>query len=328
MGWRRRRAFKKVEFARRLWVARDSSGGDFVSVVPMTTASRYPLFFAGIPQDRHSATERDIEALFAGAAEGATIWHVDFKDAVDWLNRRVSDSYRAACEANPAPYDRNRRTPFPEEEFYWSVNLSNLHDITAAHKKAHATKVEGKFVTMLKKFTAELLPLAEAAKVCRGKAMKGRKPSGAPAKPVNPNKILKTCPCCFRQIAVDDAKIVLHGYRRPGDGATHGRCFGVDYPPLETSTAGLVAYIADRDELARQLAVNIMQCEVETEISVPRPGGSRYERVTLKKGEDGFDAALARRKRDLEWDLSGVRRHIVHLRAELGRWEANATPAV
>lgn len=54
--------------------------------------------------------------------------------------------------------------------------------------------------------------------------------------------ILGTCGVCEREIAVQDGKLVHHGYRRPGDGQIHGDCFAVGYEPYERSTEASVAY--------------------------------------------------------------------------------------
>lgn len=52
------------------------------------------------------------------------------------------------------------------------------------------------------------------------------------------------CPCCFRVQKLDDnGGLVLHGYQRPGDGYTHGSCFGVGHKPLEVSVEGTEAYL-------------------------------------------------------------------------------------
>lgn len=53
-----------------------------------------------------------------------------------------------------------------------------------------------------------------------------------------------TCPCCFLNVKLKNGYTVLHGYKRPGDGATSGRCFGVGYPPFEVSREGTRDYLA------------------------------------------------------------------------------------
>lgn len=41
---------------------------------------------------------------------------------------------------------------------------------------------------------------------------------------------------CEREIALQDRRLVHHGYRRPGYGSIEGDCFGVGYEPYERST--------------------------------------------------------------------------------------------
>lgn len=271
----------------------------------------FPLFFALIPAQKLPAVERAVGLILDGAASDGVIYNVEFKDAKDCLNRALYDAYRLV-ESSAQPVRDSE-----EDRFSWEVRVSYVNDLTTAHKKLTNTKVTGAFVTAARAFVAELLPLATAAAACRAKAIKGRKPSGSPAKPVNLDKIVKTCPCCFRPIAIGDGKMVLHGYRRPGDGHTQGQCFGVNFLPLEESTAGLEAYIENREEKVRFIGVRLAQADGFEAITVPKWGNGRREPVTVKRGEQGFDAALAAFKDDLNWELRGVKSHLRTLRAKL-----------
>ncbi len=52
-----------------------------------------------------------------------------------------------------------------------------------------------------------------------------------------------TCPACWRNIKIKEGTgqhptLVLHGYRRPGTGATHGQCPCIYMPPYEVSVVG------------------------------------------------------------------------------------------
>lgn len=51
-----------------------------------------------------------------------------------------------------------------------------------------------------------------------------------------------TCGVCEREIAIQDGRLVHHGYKRPGYGHIVGDCFAVGYEPYERSTAASVAY--------------------------------------------------------------------------------------
>lgn len=281
-------------------------------------SSPFPLFFSLVAAEKLPRAERAVAVILAGAAEGAVIYNVDFKDASDALNRLVYDA-RCALLDGISPKCGNEREPTDLLKFSWDMNPSSLHDIFAAHKKAHATKLSGAFVDATRAFTAELLPLAEASKVCRLKVVKGRKPSCAPAKPVNPDKVVKTCPCCFRAIAVgEDRKIVLHGYERPGRGFLRGKCFGVNFPALEESTVGLEAYIADRAAAAESLQKQLAGLDARNEHTYLKwVKGGRQELVTVKRGEADFAAVAAKIKEENSWGLRSVESHLRLLRAKL-----------
>lgn len=61
-----------------------------------------------------------------------------------------------------------------------------------------------------------------------------------------------TCGVCFCNVKIPGGRLALHGYRRPGDGYTHGRCGGTDYQPFELS---VVATEKELGFLRNQLAV-------------------------------------------------------------------------
>lgn len=52
-------------------------------------------------------------------------------------------------------------------------------------------------------------------------------------------KIVKTCPVCFRHIAVKNGIMVHHGYKRPTTGVQTASCEGTRFKPLEVSSEGL-----------------------------------------------------------------------------------------
>lgn len=56
-------------------------------------------------------------------------------------------------------------------------------------------------------------------------------------------RVVGTCPVCEHQQKITPrGAMVLHGYRRPGDGSIEGDCFGVGLPPYEVSSEGCVKY--------------------------------------------------------------------------------------
>lgn len=52
-----------------------------------------------------------------------------------------------------------------------------------------------------------------------------------------------SCPVCFQNIKLNNGRMVLHGYKRPGHGSTEGNCFGYGYPAFELKVDGVKAYL-------------------------------------------------------------------------------------
>ena len=80
-----------------------------------------------------------------------------------------------------------------------------------------------------------------------------------------------TCGCCFENMKREGngrAALVLHGYRRPGDGAVHGRCYGVGYQPFEVSVEATQDYLTDvlipQHEKAERNLAHLKSGEVKT----------------------------------------------------------------
>lgn len=48
-------------------------------------------------------------------------------------------------------------------------------------------------------------------------------------------RLLGTCPICEGTFKLHLKRLVHHGFKRPGDGAIHGDCYAVNYPPYEVS---------------------------------------------------------------------------------------------
>lgn len=98
-----------------------------------------------------------------------------------------------------------------------------------------------------------------------------------------------TCPACWGNFKLGNGALVVHGYERPGWGHIKGSCFGVGYPPVETSPLGAVEYrdqvlkpslAGERESMARAKAGEIEKFEI---------GRDRF----VKKGEPGFDLRLS-----------------------------------
>ncbi len=66
-----------------------------------------------------------------------------------------------------------------------------------------------------------------------------------------------TCQACFGEYKVNEKshQVVFHGYQRPGDGYTIGRCSGTDHAPFEYDTALTVLIIGQHRDAAERQAI-------------------------------------------------------------------------
>ncbi len=149
------------------------------------------------------------------------------------LSKHYSDDVRDKMRARESEWNIDTR------KIMSSILMSSLTDVKSATNKLNKIKQSGLNFDELHTFIKTHSPLVEAVDFLKGHIVKGRAPSAAPAEPVNPNKVVKTCPCCFRQIAVRNDKMVHHGFERPGYGYQTQSCWGIRFAPLETSLEGL-----------------------------------------------------------------------------------------
>jgi hypothetical protein len=188
-------------------------------------------------------------------------------------------------------------------------------------KRLDASDAAGPAVEAMRALTAEVLPLAEAARELKELVVKGRAPV-AP-KPVNPDQVRGTCSCCFRDTTVlDTGRMAHHGYQRPGDGYQSASCSGVRFLPLEVSTEGLEWLVwtvseklgADRERLSRRDEMNTITYEAhEKGKLVPRK---------ISRGEEGWDKTFRAWTRMMEHAVQTGERQLDHLEGELETWRA------
>ncbi|MFA6230916.1 MAG: hypothetical protein WC617_12220 [Rhodanobacter sp.] len=180
---------------------------------------------------------RQFDVLAEGAASGQ-IRNVVYNDARETVSRAVEVAWKAVR----GPHTDGRWLKLPEEvrDLDSKISVWGIHNVTAAYKRLVGTKVVHPLIANMRALAIELAPLVTALADLKTKIVKGRAPSTGPSKPENPNKVVKTCPCCFRKIAVVRGKMAHHGYKRPGMGWQTGSCPGIRFKPLEVSNEGLV----------------------------------------------------------------------------------------
>jgi hypothetical protein len=149
------------------------------------------------------------------------------------------------------------------------------------------------------------------------------------------------CPCCFGDYIADKstgAKMVHHGYERPGDGMIHGDCYGVGYAPYEVSCEGTKMYlgIVQSELTARQAQLKGLAKLTEVRYQTgrgtyeTRPGirHGQYvpEYATAKKGSREFKQEIASQRLKLEGHITSLTRHIADLTVKIDTWTPQAFP--
>lgn len=269
---------------------------------------RFPELFAGTPEARHARITAAISLIEDGAAGSRSVRTVEFKEA----NQAVS-FYIAGLFNGHLSKDDAKGLDF------WSKSNTpmNLHEIIGFHSRVSKVQSDGsRYIIRCKTIADELMPLAVKAAQLRPNLTKGRDTSKQTRD--NPDKIGKTCPCCFRPIAVDDTtgKMVLHGYKRPGHGYTLGRCFGVGFPDLETSSEGLIAFIAFIEQSMLRDKSALDRQDDRTEIEFTARDNPRETHV-VRKGDPDFPRHLESIKDKLRLQIASHSHQIRILKTKL-----------
>ena len=287
----------------------------------MSVADRYPLMTAGMEERRVARFEEAVDALLAGAEEGA-IRKVIYDDA----KRTLGDAVYKGFDNVRGPYFHGGRwESLPEDVRKLDEKLgipSSLHDVLALHKRLSKTTVEHPVVDAMKRFAAEALPLAEAAAALKDKLVKGRvvNPEG-PAKPVNPNKVIGTCPCCSRGIAVTGGTMAHHGYERPGTGYQTDSCAGIRFKPLEVSSEGLAWLVETMQQHLDQLRKTYEGREsIRSLVRIDRRNQRVEVTPDMPEWRREFASWVATTERDIRWLESDLER----LEPMLRDWKPNA----
>jgi hypothetical protein len=238
-------------------------------------------------------------AVIRQGVEAGQIRNVALADAKFTLNRGVEEVWKQRVDTPFFFKGKFEHLPQEIHDLYFDIKVYGVHDVLAASRKLAKVTARAAVVDVMRALLAELLPLAEAVAGLKDKVVKGRAPRTAPAKAANPNKDVKTCPCCFRPIAVVAGTMAHHGYRRPGHGSQTASCPGVRFPPLEVSTEGLAWLI----EMTRN-SLNDTRAALakkDTITTLPKLVGQKL--VDTKLGDPNWAVELQRHVARLEQAL-------------------------
>lgn len=280
----------------------------------------FPSFF-GFHASRPRYQERFEEALdlLNSSLAKSSIRNVEMKDLKRSCSDAASEGYKFAI-LEPFVYAQKFMSlPSSVQELEMSISpISGIHSLPSVKKKLDGFKGEPhECVTALRKWVDEFLPLAKAIETLKPNVVMGRAPSTEPPKPVNPNKDVKTCPCCFRPIAVVASTMAHHGYKRPGNGFQTRSCPGINFKPLELSPAGLV-YMSE----AHANSIEIVKKALEDAPAIKSFKRTfRKVETVVTQGEPGFDDLMKVHVHGLERDLSYHERDKAMFDERIASWK-------
>lgn len=261
---------------------------------------------------------RQFDVLAEGAASGQ-IRNVVYNDAREIVSRAVEVAWKDVR----GPYTDGRWLKLPQEvrDLDGQINVWGIHNVSAAYKRLVGTKVVHPLISDMRELAIELAPLATALADLKTKIVKGRAPNTGPSKPENPNKVVKTCPCCFRKIAVIQGKMAHHGYKRPGFGSQTSSCPGIRFKPLEVSNEGLVWLIGTyREDLANCKAALAGRDQLDM-LMVRRGLGVAKVTPDMPEWKQELRFWSAR----IEWDIQGLTDSLPRLEKILADWKPEKT---
>ena len=133
-----------------------------------------------------------------------------------------------------------------------------------------------------------------------------------------------TCPCCFANVKLRDGDIVLHGYVRPGDGYTVGKCFGVRYEPYEVSTKGTenlrAIYKGDLARSKKNLAA-LKADDFTGPLKVDKGSARGPKWVAINLGDEGWALVLKVNIANIEMEIRHTERDIKTLTEKIDAWK-------
>lgn len=264
--------------------------------------------------------EKMLDTLNSAIAHGS-VRNAVFKDVKEDAGRICDDSAEYLVKRPFFFAGRGNEQPEELNDVYYKMYISGAHILTSLKKRIDKLTIDNDCSQAMKKWVNEFIPLTNALESLKPNIVKGRAPSEGPAKPVNPNKDVKTCPCCFRPIAVVAKTMAHHGYQRPGNGYQTQSCPGIKFKPLELSPDGL-HYMLNNHKEAK--AENEKTLELAPQINSFKEFvrvGIKRELVDITRDDHRFKAYYERHVRELETDIRWRTEEIAMFEERIANWK-------
>lgn len=145
-----------------------------------------------------------------------------------------------------------------------------------------------------------------------------------------------TCGVCSQNVKMEGigkgTTLVLHGYLRPGDGATHGECFGRGYEPHELSPKAAADFLAQRlipDRDGAAIYLRRLRTGEVTRIQTDMPSRHNNWKATyVSKGEPHWERVLREETGSSEHRLKMAQRFVDTFTAKVASWKPDELPEI
>ena len=265
-------------------------------------AQQFPMLQAHLSPRAAARFAEAVEAVMLGS-EAGSIRNAVLIDAKQAISRALDDAWEKHVQ-RPYFWANYDGLAQPLRDLSNDVTVTCLHDVLAASKRLAKTTLQAPAVNAMRALVAEAMPLALAVSLLK-------------------DKVIKTCPVCFRPIAVVSGTMALHGYKRPASGWQTASCAGVRFEPLEVSSDGLAWLLGKlREQLAISAAMHANRESKPDHLLAKRTHKGSSERIM--RGDPLWPRAYAAFVGKLEQDIRVLGREIPELEKRLAEWQPEA----
>ncbi len=286
---------------------------------------------AVLPADADRA-KKALGVLLPAYVAGS-IYNAEFQDLKTTIDRIFERAFDALVRTDYTTYwEPDKQTVSAKGKIANELGFaSGIRSSIAIAKKAAKLKLDHSHLDAIKQFLAACVPLAQIFEKLKKMTVKGRKPpspeQAAKKAAQLANKIIKTCACCFRPIAVlPNGFIADHGYTLPFQDGKTASCPGRQFQPLEVSSDGLVYMI--KALKTRLLVVQKALTDAPEKTSLLRKTYSKKLGTPVQKGDAEWNQLFRQYVGELENERDYTTGQLRSFETKLAAWKPKATESI
>lgn len=270
------------------------------------------------------AIRNEVKQTVNAVLDGEKLYNADYNCLKDKASRAIDTFIQDAKDATylSAGYVAKDN----ETKLYYDLSGLTVTNFPSGKLSKELVKDDTDFYKAVLKVADEWAEISNCFKEIkkRNLIIKGHKPSQRKTKE-RTTENTGTCPCCHRNIKLDDGKIVHHGFEI-SHGFRNGACFGVGYLPLEVSPEGKSAFLKQH--------VLKLYAEVQNKDSITHAKeiretvgmGRHAKNVTHVCGTPEFARLQKQKLAQIEGNIRYLKASIEQLSREIAAWTRKPLP--